>query len=482
MKSAFTTFAVSLVGGLALAQGGNVTRAHTDDAVYGPLLDPNSDGFITASGGAFSTDSTEIDEFELPTGAVGGWVEIYDHSEGSGDISQGCKSLDIVTDANGGGIGYWIAVDPTPTSPQSGDEYLVIRVRVADAPATGNSGYNYVLSTDGLYGAGIDANAVEGNQGFEYEMQYSTGGGKRGVSGWSIDGLATKGAVNCIECVLPEDVQLAQAAVAGGCPGGSNVPTFISFAYPMSLLGMGSDIVPADLFIALATANSGNNTSVVGGGNVNDYGAFLDNDPSGPCVGQSGAVLFDCFMDVAHEVQQEALPVTIVSFTAERREAFDELRWTAADEQDFDRYDVERSLDGKSWTVVGSERGRGVGGRVESYRLAVGLIAGPRYYRLRAIDLDGSSETSWAVAVAGGDATSRISVTPNPVSDYLQLSWAASDARATFSLTAVDGRTVRTGNLAGGTAELDVSDLSRGAYVLTVASAAGATSQRIVKR
>ena len=77
------TALLSLAGSL-FAQGGNVTTAHTNPA-FDALLDPDADGFVTESGAAFLSGTTEADEFEVIASSVTGWVEIFDSNEAGND-------------------------------------------------------------------------------------------------------------------------------------------------------------------------------------------------------------------------------------------------------------------------------------------------------------------------------------------------------------------------------------------------------------
>ena len=316
----------------------------------------------------------------------------------------------------------------------------------------------------------MDPEALAGNQGFEYEIQFSSGGNSKGVSGWDLNGLTTNGTITCDKCVSIADVQEANAAAAGTCTAGN--PTFITFALPLSYLGVGSDVLPQDLFIATATAASGNNTSVIAGGNVKDYGAFDDAQNAAACPGATNADLFDCLMDEAYTTQQDALPVTLVSFTARRAGGVDHLTWVAVDEIGFDRYDVERSLDARTWTIVGSVSGSETTDRggVATYRFARGARDATYYYRLRARDLDGGSALSRVVAIAGATVSGRtFSIAPNPARHYLTVRAAADGGpSAAYELLGSDGRAVLSGSLDGSGGVIEVGDLPRGLYVLTV--------------
>lgn len=486
----------ALAGGfvpLASAQGGDVAKAA--GPAYNPQLDPDGDGFITADGQPFTSGTTEAAEFELPTHAVGtAWNEIFDISEAGSDITPNCSSTDIVTDDDGGGIGYWLMTDPTPTSPRSGDEHLVLRMRLA-ARGKGNFGFNFLLSTDGLYGNGVDGNALAGNQGFEYEIQFSSGGGNKGVSGWDVDGLIAPGTLNCAQCISVDDVQKANAASAGGCP--PDEPTFITLAYELSRLpaGLTSDVEPIDLFIALATAKSGNGGSILNANNVADYGAFNNEALPPDCGTATGSAQFDCLMEDAFEVQQAALPVTLIGFTARRGAASTAgLTWQVAEERELAGYAVERSADGRAFDAIGfvAARANDRAGVIE-YRFTDRVA--PRhqtaYYRLVAVDLDGSSEYSPIVALsATPSASSTVGVYPNPAmrDGTLRIELAPhtanihTESRPQLTLSDTHGRTVRSQALSASVATIDLAGLPAGLYQLVVADGTERLVSRVIVR
>jgi hypothetical protein len=109
------------------------------------------------------------------------------------------------------------------------------------------------------------------------------------------------------------------------------------------------------------------------------------------------------------------LPVELVGFTAQPSGRNVKLRWTTASEQNADRFEVERSSDGVSFTRLASQpaAGTSAGTRVYTY-LDTAPLAGVStlYYRLRQVDLDGSAYYS-PVRIVAATATG-LAVFPNP--------------------------------------------------------------------
>ena len=395
-------FLSSLFSTSAHAQctAGNVTKAHSS-SIYNALLDPDGDGYITESGSSFSSDTTEMAEFEVLANSTSGWVKLIDVSETGKDITPNCGNPDLTTDKNGSDFAYYNIVDPTPGSPSNGDEHMIIRFRLADAP-NGNFGYNFLIDIDTAYGIVADPNDLCGNRGFEREIQFANKGGKKGVSVYDIDGSTSFNSTLCNQCISVNDVQEACAASAGACTSASD-PTFITFPVPLSYIGISSDISESDLYISAATANSGNGTSVLGGGNVTDIGA-IDGDTTGcaTCDGLTGCALFDCQTECLYNALI-SLPVELLFFEASPEGESVLLTWATATEINNSHFAVEASEDGYNFYTL--DLVKGAGNSIETLKYSY-LHRNPSsekiYYRLRQVDFDGSFEFSSIKVVALG--------------------------------------------------------------------------------
>lgn len=113
------------------------------------------------------------------------------------------------------------------------------------------------------------------------------------------------------------------------------------------------------------------------------------------------------------------LPVALVDFTAQAQGGGVNLAWHTASEVGSDRFDIERSLDGSTFTTLGAVAAHGTTTQPQAYsyrdaRLPSG--APVLYYRLRQVDLDGSVHFSpvRSVAVAVGAVAFGAEAYPNP--------------------------------------------------------------------
>ena len=168
------------------------------------------------------------------------------------------------------------------------------------------------------------------------------------------------------------------------------------------------------------------------------------------------------------------LPVELTRFEAATQATDAVLTWTTASELNNDYFDVERSLDGTSFTAIARVAGQGSKVSATSYRsLDRGIgrqVSGPVYYRLKQVDLNGTIAYSSVRTVTFAAQAAELSLFPNPARQSTTLDL-GSLPTGTYevTLTNVLGQTVRTFTQAGGSSQLlDVSELPSGNYQLRV--------------
>jgi hypothetical protein len=113
------------------------------------------------------------------------------------------------------------------------------------------------------------------------------------------------------------------------------------------------------------------------------------------------------------------LPVTLVSFTAERRDNDGLLNWATASELRNDHFEVESSVDGTTFQHLGQVAGAGTSSQGHRYQFVdpgLARYAAPLvYYRLRQVDLDGTDTYSPVRTVALPPETGLlVQAYPNP--------------------------------------------------------------------
>lgn len=179
------------------------------------------------------------------------------------------------------------------------------------------------------------------------------------------------------------------------------------------------------------------------------------------------------------------LPVDLLSFTASAEGTRTLIEWATATELQSDRFEIERSADGRSFHFLLSEKAAGNSNIEKRYKAYDEQpLPGWSYYRLKQVDLDGRFVWSPAAAVFFGGHGDAVSVYPNPVQDRLSIAITSMEDRSgPLLLMDALGRTLKSAELqllkGSNTFSLDMKGLAAGNYLLRI----GADFQaRIVKR
>lgn len=134
------------------------------------------------------------------------------------------------------------------------------------------------------------------------------------------------------------------------------------------------------------------------------------------------------------------LPVTLISFSAKKAaENQNLLTWITTDEKNFDRFDVERSKNARSFEVIGTVKAKeGKTTSMSYYHFSDTRASGDQYYRLKMIDLDGTYQYSKIIAVGNSVENPVVgNFYPNPASENVHVDIYATEA-GSWNLTCFD--------------------------------------------
>ncbi len=151
--------------------------------------------------------------------------------------------------------------------------------------------------------------------------------------------------------------------------------------------------------------------------------------------------VFGEFAIAGNELENNLLPVDLVSFTGQRNGNSTQLAWRTATERNTAFFDVQKSTDGSSFASIGRVKAVGNTNQTQSYQFSDEKPAsGINYYRLRIVDFDNRVDVSQTVSV-WFDASVQMWVYPNPTADNWILSAANSDEKGApqpFSVDVMD--------------------------------------------
>ena len=123
-----------------------------------------------------------------------------------------------------------------------------------------------------------------------------------------------------------------------------------------------------------------------------------------------------------YQLMLGTLPVMLKDFTLIKNGKGVTIRWTTLQEINSAKFSIERSTDGLRWEVIASVNAKG-NSTVETAYFTEDAhpVSGMNYYRIRSIDLDGSSTYSSTRKIRIGSLQVQLKVYPNPASSLLNV-------------------------------------------------------------
>ncbi|MBI3218587.1 MAG: T9SS type A sorting domain-containing protein [Bacteroidetes bacterium] len=161
---------------------------------------------------------------------------------------------------------------------------------------------------------------------------------------------------------------------------------------------------PFGLYVNGTTTNSGGGSSTTS--NQADKATLQSTNPT--------------FFSWLHAIPQSPLPIQLLYFTGTPEDNEIHLSWATASELNFDRFEIEHSLNGLDFIMLAKKSGAGYNtNETHEYNyIHQSCVQGINYYRLKSVDFDGQFEYSDVIAVEA-DAHVSVSTFPNPAHDYL---------------------------------------------------------------
>ncbi|GAA4303030.1 hypothetical protein GCM10023183_15260 [Nibribacter koreensis] len=181
------------------------------------------------------------------------------------------------------------------------------------------------------------------------------------------------------------------------------------------------------------------------------------------------------------------LPVTWLSVTGKRHRDSNVIEWATATEINNDRFEIEYSLDGKTFKQAGTIKGAGNSSMVQKY-IFTHAYPSPRltYYRIKQIDVDGAFELSKVITVKANNATQsgQLTAYPNPTSDVLQVAGLVPNSSSQIDIFTLTGQKIysTSTNPDGTSSKIQVKHLPSGTYVLQLSQEGITQRLRFIKQ
>lgn len=123
-------------------------------------------------------------------------------------------------------------------------------------------------------------------------------------------------------------------------------------------------------------------------------------------------------------VDNQTLPVKLLSFAGKAENGNVKLNWSVASEINVERYEVQASTDGKTFTAIGNVQANGSTAATNNYTLTDAQLNGEKvkFYKLVTIDKDGKKSQSQVIKISLEAAANTISLYPVPANSYITVS------------------------------------------------------------
>lgn len=179
------------------------------------------------------------------------------------------------------------------------------------------------------------------------------------------------------------------------------------------------------------------------------------------------------------------LPLDFLSFEGEYLVNGIVLDWTTANEMNVSHFEIEHSLDGQSFEVIGREKAVNVPSSVNEYTFMHEDPSMKRnYYRIKELDFDGAYMYTNVLRVESPYHQFQFNYYPNPVSDYLTIEANEALESAQIKVISSIGKILLQStitNIKGSKLQLDVSELTPGVYHVLINAFETSSHLRIIK-
>jgi hypothetical protein len=175
------------------------------------------------------------------------------------------------------------------------------------------------------------------------------------------------------------------------------------------------------------------------------------------------------------------LPVHFIGFDAKKNLGGTQLTWKVAGEENVNRYEVERSTDGRNFSTVASVST----GKKDTYTYLDAQSASTVYYRIKNVDNDGKFKYSSVARIVNGKLEIVLKAFPQPVVSQLTVQHPQIKTNGLVSISTADGRIVKTVKPASGSMQtyIDMSGLQKGMYMVRFDDGEGNTeTMKILKQ
>ena len=180
------------------------------------------------------------------------------------------------------------------------------------------------------------------------------------------------------------------------------------------------------------------------------------------------------------------MPITLSNFVVTKVNNTALLKWKSATEINSRNFEVQRSIDGKTFETIGSVAAKGFASEYSFTDNKLTIITSEKltiYYRLKQVDKDGKFEYSVIKQITINDKQQTISIYPNPAHSLITINCSLSTGNATAVITDVYGKQVFKQTINNQNSIINVEGLVSGTYFVEITTKDGRRAvEKFVKK
>lgn len=173
------------------------------------------------------------------------------------------------------------------------------------------------------------------------------------------------------------------------------------------------------------------------------------------------------------------LPVTLLSFAGSKCSNAICLLWVTENEENFSKFEVEKSADGRAFAYLADITARNTVGTNSYNSKDSNPFAGDNFYRLKIINTDGSSKYSKVIKISL-HKPQLISVLPNPASTILLVNGIENYTQ--LQIVDLTGKTLLQKAIQKSQEEVDVNSLRAGLYFIKISNSTEFITLKFIKQ
>lgn len=209
--------------------------------------------------------------------------------------------------------------------------------------------------------------------------------------------------------------------------------------------------------------NGGSKFTFVGGTDI--YGAFNVTGPVYATGSTSGAF-----------ISGPPLPVEWLDFKASIKNKNVELNWSTVSEKNNSHFEIENSTNGLDWQNIATIKASNNPLQINNYSYSHPMPhTGINYYRIKQVDINGTFSYS-SLAYVRYDEIIKLSIYPNPASEFVNVQIEDIEQIASVSLTTITGQIVADIIEPKSNIQIETRNFPKGVYTLRITDINGQVS------